>query len=519
MRTDRLLIMLFAVCVFAYGPALGQDRDASETNADFLKYIDADFGAALVIHPAQISKTEFGRSIQFPELVEALLGEAGLDVEKVAATTDATKIARVTVLADPFPGGNVAFLPGVIVEFNEDVPGRQFVRALWPDARTSDTDGKLMIGLETMADTEIQASIENTRTVLIAPEPVLEKMRSTRRGATSQLGRKLDRELGGSEIVFTYLSAPVKRAFQQLSGLSERQLRTDEETDEFVKMILLDIDSATLQIEMDTAVSISANVDCDQPVVANQIAGIVDSGLATLSLAISTPESRAALKQDLQGEFPDEVLGLIDTPALQDFVDSVALDQRGSNVDMSVEIPHRILDVAESASRQYVLSHNPLPDEGDWITIFRSADPAIWNSDVNDGPNRFAVPLSRVPAGIKYLRLKIDDERFVIVEVTRQQLGKRVENGQIGWVGDNHRQWNGRHLGIYNRRWIDAVRGTVHILPLQNRGIRGWGFGNHVKIDDGQVYAWAGKKIARTVFEISVKSDNLTDEEKEAVLE
>ncbi|MCA9046796.1 MAG: hypothetical protein KDA69_20870, partial [Planctomycetaceae bacterium] len=66
--------------------------------------------------------------------------------------------------------------------------------------------------------------------------------------------------------------------------------------------------------------------------------------------------------------------------------------------------------------------------------------------------------------------------------------------------------------------WTDNERGSVHIWPLQNRGIRGWGFGNHVKIDDGQWHAWGGKTIPKTVFEISVKSGQLTAEERQALL-
>ena len=46
------------------------------------------------------------------------------------------------------------------------------------------------------------------------------------------------------------------------------------------------------------------------------------------------------------------------------------------------------------------------PGRDGWMVVFRSADPAIWNSNVNRSKDDFAISLSAVPDDIKYLRMR-----------------------------------------------------------------------------------------------------------------
>jgi len=59
--------------------------------------------------------------------------------------------------------------------------------------------------------------------------------------------------------------------------------------------------------------------------------------------------------------------------------------------------------------------------------------------------------------------------------------------------------------------------GIGHISVGDDR--MGWGFGHRGWVDDHQGYSWAGVEIPKTVFEISVKSVNLTILEKKWLLQ
>jgi hypothetical protein len=145
----------------------------------------------------------------------------------------------------------------------------------------------------------------------------------------------------------------------------------------------------------------------------------------------------------------------------------------------------------------------------DWQVIFRSADPSIWDKDVNDGEQRFASSLSSVPSGIQYLRIRKNSD-YVIFPVTTSTLREARDDGWYGWNGVNESLCAARHLGVYDIHMPVTDQGRVCVIGTQYAG---WGFGHIAWVDDRQGYCWAGKPIAPTVFEIAVKPGPLTTEE------
>lgn len=149
-----------------------------------------------------------------------------------------------------------------------------------------------------------------------------------------------------------------------------------------------------------------------------------------------------------------------------------------------------------------------------WTILFRSQDPTHWNARVDAGGS-FAVPLSAAPAGVRFLRLlRASDDAFVIVPMTNAQLdGKGPVSDRFGWAGEPFHQWNAHHLGIYG---LDAVapRARVSIIHLGGTDRLGWGFGHKTFVDDRQYYSWAGEEIRETIFEIAVKTSDLTAAER-----
>src|SRR5262249_18734437 len=115
------------------------------------------------------------------------------------------------------------------------------------------------------------------------------------------------------------------------------------------------------------------------------------------------------------------------------------------------------------------------PDKG-WKVIFRSADPAIWNDDVNKGKDHFAMSLDLAPDELRFLRLKdVTSGDFVIIETTKQNLGKQGDDGKYGWNGANQLHFKARYLGIYHTIWQRGDREDPMVCVRPDA--RGWGFG------------------------------------------
>ena len=158
----------------------------------------------------------------------------------------------------------------------------------------------------------------------------------------------------------------------------------------------------------------------------------------------------------------------------------------------------------------------PTDEAGRWTVIFRSAEPAIWNSDVNKGPTMLAVSLKRVPKDVKYLRLTLLTTReSVIVPVGWADLDKdEGGSGRYRWNGSSKLEFGGNHLGV-----IDLEGGTGQGTVEVGYSRAGWGFGHAYGVDDRQAWAWAGHSLGKSVFEIAVSSSTkLSAQENRALL-
>ncbi|MCY2924319.1 MAG: hypothetical protein NT031_02590 [Planctomycetota bacterium] len=152
----------------------------------------------------------------------------------------------------------------------------------------------------------------------------------------------------------------------------------------------------------------------------------------------------------------------------------------------------------------------PTEESPAWIVIFRSDDPGIWNTSVNEGPNRFAVALARVPNDIRFLRMTCAG-KAVIVPISKPQLGATNQPaGAVGWDGRGVVYDGGRHVGLFSTAY-PAGPGSAVILVGGPAEFSGWGFG-HKHSGHVPAYAWDGKPIDRAVFEIAVTASITPDE-------
>ena len=163
------------------------------------------------------------------------------------------------------------------------------------------------------------------------------------------------------------------------------------------------------------------------------------------------------------------------------------------------------------------------PGKDGWIVIFRSSDPSIWNTDVNNSKDDFAISLSKVPDGIQYLRMRaVGQQAQVIIPIEKAKLDSTYEHENYGWNGTNKREYNANHLGIYRLPILNRASGEICIFRPGSGGDawgKGYGFGHRAWLDDRQGYTWNGVEISQTVFEIAVKVEPLTRREQPDLLQ
>lgn len=178
--------------------------------------------------------------------------------------------------------------------------------------------------------------------------------------------------------------------------------------------------------------------------------------------------------------------------------------------------------------------------DGQWTTIFRSSDPSIWDTDTNNGPGEYAIPIEEVPADIQWLRLRrVDTNDFVVIPITRGRLKSEFEihdadsgeatgiiwNGTAAFYERTVGQYRAHHLlGIAYKGWFAEYRAPRYgVIALSDgsrrRGYAGWGFGKGTVIYSSQTYVWDGAyELLPVEFEISVNAGNLTAEEQNVLL-
>ncbi len=157
-----------------------------------------------------------------------------------------------------------------------------------------------------------------------------------------------------------------------------------------------------------------------------------------------------------------------------------------------------------------------------WLIVFRSNDPSIWDKDVKKSVSHQAMKLDRVPKNVRYLKLtECAKNNYVIIEMTKERLGKMSDENGFGWSGTGKVDFNTYHLGIYDqsKNLIEAEnRGDITLGWGNNFNWGGWGFGHRAWVEGGTVLGWASKEIPKAICEIAVKTSGLTLEETKHLL-
>lgn len=155
---------------------------------------------------------------------------------------------------------------------------------------------------------------------------------------------------------------------------------------------------------------------------------------------------------------------------------------------------------------------------GRWKVLFCGRDPATWNTD-SDRWDAFARQVDSAPQNVRFLRLRrLDTKEFVCIPIGNDKLGERFDQGDLGWGGDGVEHAKVRHVGLFRKDIRPDERGYVVVGRDGFTGYTGWGFGHRHNMDDGVAFAWNGREIPPTMFEIAVTTDNLDAAELKALL-
>ena len=136
------------------------------------------------------------------------------------------------------------------------------------------------------------------------------------------------------------------------------------------------------------------------------------------------------------------------------------------------------------------------------------------------GQNGYALPLSKAPDGVQFLKLKfVGTNHYVIIPMTNDGLKKQSDDGAIGWEGDNKLDFRAYHLGIYIPPLRpDFPRAMSSSTTRRSRATASAGGSGIGHVDDAQGYCWDGLPVGPSAFEISVKAGPLTEKEAKALL-
>jgi hypothetical protein len=293
------------------------------------KYVPPPFFAAVVFEPAWLDKSATAAGLPVGELWKAVEGLAG---------TDAKKFERVTVLLDPLPGGNVAFMPAFVLRYPAGTDARKQLPALLggevKEAKVGDVtyvrSAKYKLAKEEMAGYAI-----DDRTLLVAPWPTLEPM--LKPGGEKDKDRVLGAELAkldaDHDAVVVITPAP------GLKRVAEIEKQTGKKTD--------DPDFAALRPALERVAAITIALDFGKDTLLRAEFRCADAAAATAvhdplkSAMARTKEAYPEVRKGLGMLFPPEAAKPL-TAILDEAVNNHKLTKDGNTVVLTVARPKEL---------------------------------------------------------------------------------------------------------------------------------------------------------------------------------
>jgi hypothetical protein len=349
-----LVIFLSLALVTGVGlPARSADDSAQKASGikGLDRFIPGDFCGAVIVHPSRIMKSPLWAG--FPSFREfSALGGDG-EAEKQPDTLleqqalkalDASKIRRAILLIDPFPGGNVMFLPAMILQFEDDADTTALSKVIKQDSTklVKTPDGDYYRTKQPMMETPMAACEPVHGTFLIAPEPTLKKMLAPSK-APRPLADRLHAADLDNDVVVEYLAAPAVDAAARMLGKRREDLPSTK-TDEPFKTLLLSVKSMSLALNLKRGPLVRAELVAVSEQEAARLHDMASPVLANLPKSFQSYKTEAAKR--MQPELAEPLFATGD-----ELLAGAELRKDGAKLTLTLKSPESLARLAAAAGK------------------------------------------------------------------------------------------------------------------------------------------------------------------------
>jgi hypothetical protein len=296
-----------------------------------LSFIAPDFQGAVIVQGPRLLRSP----LLAPYRNEEFFTEASRDFG-----ADPRKVEQVIVLIDPFPGGNVAFLPAGIIRFREPLDGAAVLTKALEDVQPVTFAGKTYFNSKSkkLAQVPISGFVPDGRTILVAPEPTLRKMLVADSGR-SPLRDRLPRLDLNSDVVMLFTpEGKVRLAATELLSKAKgdvppRLARIDRLPEQ--------LQALTLSLNLSGDPLLRLDLDSPDAASAATVHELVTAGHDLLKQFF--PE----LRKGLEGQLPPDLARPVGT-VLDDLVAGVRIRKETDRVTVSLSTPKGLGELARS---------------------------------------------------------------------------------------------------------------------------------------------------------------------------
>lgn len=292
MPIKRTIGAMIAVAGLVGTPATAQKPRESPVEA---KYVPPSFAAALVFEPAKLDKAMKNTGLPVAEFWKVIVGIAG---------TDAKPFERVTFFIEPFPGGNVAFMPAFALRYPAGTDARKQLAPLLGGEVTNAKVGEVAYVRSAkykLAKVEMAGYSIDDRTLLVAAWPTLEPMLKAKLAKDSD--RVLATELAKADLThdltLVVTPAAVMKRITEIEKQSGKP--TEEPLFKEIKPLLENVRVLTVAVNFGSEALVRARFRCAAPADAVVVHDTLKGLLA------KAKKDYPATRKDLEKQFPPEL--------------------------------------------------------------------------------------------------------------------------------------------------------------------------------------------------------------------
>jgi hypothetical protein len=315
----RNTLAVIAVIALAVSPAGAQ----SPVEA---KYVPPQFAAAVVLEPARLDKAAKDAGLRVAELWKVVEGFSGTDVKQ---------FERITLLVNPFPGGNVAFMPAFVLRYPAGTDARKHLAPLLGGEVKEFKVGDVAYVRSTMlklAKVEMAGYAIDDRTLLVAAWPDLEPMLKSggAKGEDRTLAVELAKAHYGHDVMVIVTPAPLLKRITELEMGSGKP--TDTPYLKEAKTALERTKALTVTLDLGEATLIRADFRCDTAAGAGAVHNTLKDLLG------KAKEAYPMARTELENQFPPDLAKPL-LAVLDEAVKNHKLTKDGNTVVLSVARP------------------------------------------------------------------------------------------------------------------------------------------------------------------------------------